>query len=149
MLPTQMSRRSRWSPRTLPEMRNEIDRLFENFFDGPAGDYGNFVPATDVIEEDDRFLINVELPGFNRDDVEVTMEQGTLTISGRRAAEREEEDDSFHLRERAFGRFSQSFSLPRSIDASNVEAHYDNGILRVEVPKAAEARSRKIEVDVS
>lgn len=149
MLPTQMSRRSRWTPRTLPEMRSEMNRLFEDFFDGRTGEYGNFVPAADVVEKDDRFLIDLELPGFEREDVEVTMEQGTLTIRGRRSTEREEKEENYHLRERAYGRFSRSFSLPRSIDPDEVEARYDNGILRVEVPKAAEARSRKIEVDVS
>lgn len=147
MLPT--TRRWSRTPRTLPDLRNEVERLFEDFFERPTGDFGSFTPAADLYETDEAFTVEMELPGFDRDDIDVTVEQGMLTVSGRRAAETEDRDESYHLRERSVGRFSRSFSLPASINADDVKARFENGVLRVDMPKAAEAKTRKIEVDVA
>ncbi len=149
MLPSETGTRlARTTPRNVPGLRNEIDRLFADFFERPSGDFGRFTPPADLYETDEAYEVEMELPGFSRDDVQVTIEQGMLTISGRRAEERTE-DENYHLRERSVGRFSRGFSLPASIEADQVEARFDEGLLRVTLPKAAEARTRKIEVDVS
>ena len=149
MLPnTTGSRLARTTPRNVPGLRNEIDRLFADFFERPSGDFGRFTPPADLYETDEAYNVEMELPGFSRDDINVTIEQGMLTISGRRARE-SAEDENYHLRERSVGRFSRSFSLPASIEADDVEARFDEGLLKVTLPKAAEARTRKIEVDVS
>lgn len=147
MLPA-TRRRSTRSPRTLPGLRNELDRLFEDFIDRPAGDFGRFPPAADLFETDDAFVVEMELPGFGHDDISVEVEEGTLTVSGRRETAAAEDED-FHLRERPVGRFSRTFSLPASIEAETVQARFDNGVLSVEMPKREEARTRKIEVDTS
>lgn len=147
MLPT--GRRSRRARSTgLPELRTEMDRLLSDFFDQGDGSVTSFAPPTDVYETDDAYVVESELPGFGHDDIEVTLDQGTLTIRGARESETERETDEYHLRERAAGQFERSFRLPRSIEAEDVKARFDQGILRVEVPKAAEARSRKIDVEV-
>jgi len=147
MLPT--GRRTRRTRSTgLPELRTEMDRLLSDFFEQGDGSVASFAPPTDVYETDGEYVVESELPGFSRDDIEVTLDQGTLTIRGSRETETERQTDEYHLRERAAGQFERSFRLPRSIDAEEVKARFDQGILRVEVPKAAEARSRKIDVEV-
>lgn len=148
MLPTgRRSRRTRSSG--LPELRTEMDRLLSDFFDEGDRSVARFAPATDLYETAEAYVVESELPGFDRDDLEVTLDQGTLTIRGRRETRTERDSEDFHLRERATGQFERSFGLPRSIEAENVEARFDQGVLRVEIPKAAEAKSREIDVEVS
>lgn len=147
MLPTSRRRTAR-SPSTLPGLRSELDRLFEEFLERPTEALGRFRPAADMYETDEAFVVEMELPGFRHEDIDVAVEEGALTVSGRREAETREDED-FHLRERSLGRFSRSFSLPTAIDPDDVNARFDNGILRVHMPKREEARTRKIEVDVS
>lgn len=132
----------------LPELRNEMDRLLSDFFGGRGNGstLGNFAPPTDLYETEDGYVLAAELPGFEREDIQVALEDGTLSITGRR--EESDRDVSFHRRERATGRFERRFRLPRSVKPEDIEARMENGILRVEVPKAEEARSRKIEVEV-
>lgn len=148
MLPTEPTRRRRGGTGSvLPELRTEMDRLLSDFFRGGNGStLGGFAPATDLRETEDEYVVEMELAGFRRDDVEVSLEGETLTISGRR--EVEAEDETYRRRERAAGRFERSFRLPRSVKPEDVEARMENGLLRVRVPKSEEARSRKIEVEV-
>jgi len=148
MLPTGRTAAGRRPPQTLPGFRNEINRLFEDFFERPGGNFGGFTPAADLYESNEAFVLEMELPGFTHDDVEVTIEQGVLTIRGVRRARAEESGETYHLRERASGRFSRSFALPSSVNADEVEASFEEGILTVDLPKASEAKPRKIEVNV-
>lgn len=148
MLPT-MSRRGDTGIRRLSDLRNEMDRLFEDMMGSTASrGTARWRPSSDIVETDDSYEIDVELPGFDRDDIEVTVDQGVLTVEGRRTFEAEEEGRTYHLRERASGRFSRSFSLPTSVNPDDVEAHFDQGVLRVHLPKQEQAKTRKIEVDV-
>lgn len=147
MLPTGRTRRGTRS--ALPELRTRMDSLLEDFFGGGRGNgsnLGSFAPPTDLYERENAYVLESELPGFSRDDIRVSLEDGMLSISGRR--EVTDEEKSYRRRERAEGRFERRFRLPRSVEAENVEARMENGILRVRVPKAEEARSRKIEVEV-
>lgn len=147
MLPTGRTRRGTRS--ALPELRTEMDRLLQDFFGGGHGNgstLGSFAPPTDLYETEDAYVVESELPGFRRDQIQVSLEDDTLSISGRR--EETAEGKSYRRRERAEGRFERRFRLPRSVRAEDVEARMENGVLRVRVPKAEEARSRKIEVEV-
>lgn len=149
MLPETRNRRTRSSQ--LPDLRWEMDRLLRDFFDtgsSTTGQLGPSAPAADLYETEDAFVAELELPGFDRENINVTMEQGVLTVSGTRSGEREESEGDFHLRERRTGRFQRSFRMPESIKPDDVEARFSNGVLEIRMPKAAEARTRKIEVDV-
>lgn len=139
--------------RNISDLRYEMDRLFENAFQDALGTTGRgrlsrWTPATNLVETADAYEVSMNLAGFDRDDIEVTVDQGVLTITGERAEEHEGEERNYHLKERSVGRFSRSFSLPTSVDAENVSATYENGVLRVDLPKQEEARTRKIEVSV-
>ena len=103
-------------------------------------------PEADFYETENEFVLEMDLPGFQQDDVELTVEKGVLSISGERTIERDEEKGNYHLRERSWGKFSRSFSIPHTIDADGVEAEFNKGVLTVKMPKAAEALARKIQI---
>ena len=145
MLPTTRSTRTnrpaaRWS------LMPEIDYLFDDLVGRTSAGWTGWNPSADLFENDDAYVLEMELPGFSREDIELTVERNVLTVSGQRSAEEETESVTYHLRERGTARFSRSFALPRSMDAEGVEARFDNGVLTVTLPKAAEARPKRIEV---
>lgn len=154
MLPTmRRTRNGGTGLRNVSDLRYEMDRLFENAFESALGasNWGRVIgwtPATNLVETADAYEVSLDLAGFDRDDIEVTVDQGVLTITGERTEEHEGEERNYHLKERSVGRFSRSFSLPSSVDAESVTANYENGVLRVDLPKQEEARTRKIEVSV-
>jgi len=137
-----------WStpPADLESMRREMDRLFESLSGvagfGPAGVF----PPINVSETGEALVVRAELPGIKPDKLDITVEDNTLTIAGEREMERESENVSYHRREREWGTFRRSFSMPVRVDADKVRARYVNGILTVELPKAAEARPKQIAV---
>jgi len=108
-----------------------------------------WAPAVDIIEDDKEYLIKAELPEVPKDAVKVTMEGGTLTISGERKAEKEEKNRKFHRIERYYGRFVRSFAIPEDAEDSKVNAEYKAGVLRVHLTKTEKARPKQIEVKVS
>ena len=108
-----------------------------------------WAPAVDIIEDDKEYLIKVELPEVPKEAVKVTMEGGTLTISGERKAEKEEKNRKFHRVERYYGRFVRSFSIPEDAEDSKVNAEFKDGVLRVHLAKSEKARPKQIEVKVS
>lgn len=137
----------RWDPvRDLASM--EIDRLNRMFADFYGQPYGRgWVPAVDVFESDNHeFVIKAELPDMKRDDINVTFENGTLTLSGERRAEYETSRDRFHRIERQHGSFSRSFTLPATVDASRIAASYKDGVLTVRVPQREDAKPKQIAV---
>lgn len=136
------------SERSIPDLRREMDSLLSNFFRHSREDWGGWTPPTDLYETAGAYTVEMELPGFRRDEIEVTVERGVLSVSGGRSVRSGDGGASYHLRERPAGRFSRRFSLPASIDAEGVEAAIDGGILRIRIPKAEEARPRRIEVSV-
>src|SRR5438034_9058435 len=120
----------RWEPvRELTTLQNEMNRLFSSFFDSPAG-AGNggtqglrrWMPAMDLVETDDHFVLRADLPGLSEDDVKIEFDDGTLTVSGERGAEHETKREGYHRVERAFGSFSRSLTLPQGIDPEAVTA---------------------------
>ncbi|MCX7722332.1 MAG: Hsp20/alpha crystallin family protein [Verrucomicrobiae bacterium] len=150
-----MNTLSRWDPfKELDELHNRLTSLFGRApVRHQAGKeesitVAEWVPLVDVIEDENEYLIKVELAGLSKDDVKVTVEGGTLTISGERKIEKEEKGKRFHRVERAYGSFMRSFTLPDDADAANVTAEFKDGVLRVHLPKAKAAKPRQIEVKI-
>jgi len=108
-----------------------------------------WAPLVDIAEDEKEYLIKVELPEVQKDDVKVTVESGTLTISGERKAEKEQKGRKFHRVERFYGRFERSFSIPDDATADDVKAEFKDGVLRVHLAKSEKARPKQIEVKVS
>jgi HSP20 family protein len=146
MLPS-LTRRNPNSPfEALWDMRREVDRLFN----GVTTTYENAtwtLPA-EVIETANEMTFRLDAPGLNREDIDLTVENNVLTVSGERKWEHEEgkPEGEYHIFERRYGRFERSFALPRRVDASRIDAHYENGVLTVTMPKLEAAKPRRIEV---
>jgi len=146
----------RWEPvRELTTLQNEMNRLFSSFFDTPAGG-GNgstqglrrWVPAMDLVETDDHFVLKADLPGLGPDDVNIEVEDNILTISGERKVEHETEREGFHRVERASGAFRRSLTLPEGVDLEDIAASFDNGVLEIRIPKPEERKPRKVSISV-
>jgi HSP20 family protein len=144
---------SRWDPfQDLQSFRDEMNRTLGRWFSREEGDEPaarRWMPALDVTESKDAYHIDVEVPGMRPEDINVTVDQGMLTVQGERRSEEEKGDRSYHRVERRYGAFRRSISLPRDVDASRVQASYDNGVLRLEVPKAEGSQAKRIEVKQS
>jgi HSP20 family protein len=127
-------------------LRREIDRLFEDTFGRGEGGTG-WTPAVDIRENQNQLQLDVELPGLDPEEVEITAENGVLTIRGEKQIERKEGDDSrYHVVERSYGSFLRSFQLPQGLDESRIEATFNNGILSVHIPKSALPQPKKIQI---
>jgi HSP20 family protein len=127
-------------------LRREIDRLFEDTFG--RDNMSAWTPAVDIRETQNELRLDLELPGINPDDVEITTDNGVLTVRGEKHSERKEgEDESrYHIVERSYGSFTRSFQLPQGLDDSRIEATCDNGILSIHIPKAALPQPKKIQI---
>jgi HSP20 family protein len=144
----------RWEPlRELSSLQTEMNRLFNTVFDAPAAP-GNgstmrrWVPAMDLLETADHFVLRADLPGMTQDDVNIELEDSTLTVSGERKSEHEDKQEGYYRVERAFGSFSRSLTLPKGIDADAVTANFENGVLEIRVPKPEERKPRRISIAV-
>ena len=141
---------SRWDPfRDLLQVQDELNRLFGRTYGGRAGDSvsaGGWAPSIDIHETPDAFVIDADLPGVRHEDVEISVEDGTLTLRGERSTSSEISDESYHRVERRYGAFFRSIALPSAIKDDAIEASYDNGVLTITVPKAEQAKPRRIEV---
>jgi HSP20 family protein len=129
-------------------LQREIDRLFDEFGHASWSPFANGGAAVsmDLAETKDAFELTVELPGLEEKDVEVTLSDRLLTVSGEKKAEREEKDKNYRLVERSYGSFSRAIELPADIDAAGVKASFDQGVLKVTVPRVVKAEPKKIEV---
>jgi HSP20 family protein len=144
----------RWEPlREFSTLQNEMNRLFNTVFDSPApagngGTMRRWLPAMDLIETDDHFVLRADLPGLGEEDVNIEVEDRVLTISGERKAEHETTKEGYHRVERAFGAFSRSLTLPEGIDPEAVAATFDRGVLEVRIPKPEERKPRRVAIQV-
>jgi HSP20 family protein len=141
----------RWDPfRDLVSIQDELNRLFGRTFTGgetlrpSAG--GAWMPPMDVFETEGEIVAKVELPGIEPGDVEVAVEDSTLTVSGTREFSGEVNEESYHRVERRYGQFTRAITLPQTADTEKVEAHFDKGVLTIEVPKVERAKPKKIEI---
>jgi HSP20 family protein len=105
-----------------------------------------WLPAVELVEKDGEFLLTAEIPGMSKEDVTVSVEDNVLTLKGEKKFEREEEKDRMYIREREYGTFTRSFTLPRNVEASKIKAEYHDGVVEVHMPKGAEAKGRHIEI---
>jgi HSP20 family protein len=127
-------------------LRREIDRLFEDTFSGNGSQPG-WSPSANIRESKDSLSFEFELPGLKPDQVEVTCDNGVLTVRGERREERKEgEEGRYHLVERTYGSFSRSFQLPQNVDEDQIDASFEDGLLTVRVPKAALPQPRRIDI---
>jgi HSP20 family protein len=144
----------RWEPvRELNSLQQEMNRLFSTFFDTPTGGNGNttarrWIPAMDLVETDDHYVLTADLPGLAEGDIDLEFEGDVLTLSGERKAEHSERREGFYRLERATGAFSRSLTLPEGIDPEAVKAKFDNGVLEVRIPKPEQRKPRKVAIQV-
>jgi HSP20 family protein len=145
----------RWEPaREINSLQQEMNRLFSTFFDTPAagtaggGGVRRWVPAMDLVETDDHFVLRADLPGMSESDVDLSLEDNVLTLSGERRTEREEQGEGFYRLERASGAFSRSLTLPEGVDADTIAASFDKGVLEVRIPKPEQRKPRKLQIAV-
>src|SRR5947209_7130427 len=127
----------------------ELASFFENFTEPTGKDQltaGTFVPPVDVYEDEQNLVLKLEVPGVNEGDINVSVENNTLTIQGERNFEKEEKEENFHRIERRYGSFMRTFRLPNTVDSEKVEASYEKGILKIMLAKRAEAKPRQIKV---
>ena len=143
----------RWEPlREFSTLQNEMNRLFNTVFDAPAPAHGvarRWMPAMDLVETKDHFVVRADLPGLTEGDISIELEDNVLTLSGERKAEHEDRQEGYYRVERAFGSFSRSLTLPRGVDADAVSATFDKGVLEVRIPKPEERKPRRISISGS
>jgi HSP20 family protein len=142
----------RWQARGLArspfrELAREMEEAFGRFF--PAWSVERsyaWMPAVDMVEEKDEIVVKADLPGLDQKDIEVTVQNGTLTIRGERKEEKEEKKEDYYCAERSYGAFVRSLPLPKGVDADKVKATFKKGVLEVYLPKAKEAKGKTVEV---
>lgn len=144
----------RWEPvRELNTIQSEINRLFNSFFDAPVsageGVGRRWLPAMDLVEADDHYVLRADLPGLSHDDVQIEVEDDVLTVSGERKAEHEQRGEGYHRLERSYGSFSRSLTLPEGVDPEAVQASFDRGVLEVRIPKPEQRKPRRVSIGVS
>jgi HSP20 family protein len=147
-----MTRLVRWNPyREMSELINAVDRLVDSRSMMPrmawrtSSDW-DWNIALDVSEDEDQYVVKASLPGINPDDLDISIESNMITIKGEVKEESESDSRRYHLRERRFGSFCRSFSLPNSVDADSIDATYEDGVLTLSLPKVEEAKAKRIEV---
>jgi HSP20 family protein len=144
----------RWEPaREISSLQQEVNRLFNTFFDAPAATAGNggarrWVPAMDLVETDDHFVLRADLPGLSESDVDLSLEENVLTLKGERKVEHEARGEGFYRVERATGAFSRSLTLPEGVDGDAITATFDKGVLEVRIPKPEQRKPRKLQITV-
>jgi HSP20 family protein len=143
----------RWEPvRELNTIQNEMNRLFNTFFE-TSGTQGTgqttarrWLPAMDLVESGEDFVLRADLPGLSEEDVNIELEDNVLTISGERKSEHEERKEGYYRLERASGSFSRSLTLPEGVDPEKVRASFDRGVLEVRIPKPEQRKPRKVTI---
>jgi HSP20 family protein len=142
----------RWEPvRELNTIQNEMNRLFNTFFEAPAQGASpaatrRWLPAMDLVESGDEFVLRADLPGLDEKDVNIELEDNVLTISGERKSEHEERTEGYYRLERASGSFSRSLTLPEGVDPEKVQARFERGVLEVRIPKPEQRKPRKVTI---
>src|SRR3954447_6488893 len=140
----------RWDPtREVDSLQSEMNRLFDTFFGGGRANNGaarRWVPPMDLVEAEDHLVLKADLPGLDSDDVNIEIKDGVLTVAGERKTEHEERADGFYRVERGFGSFSRSMSLPEHVNAEDISANFDKGVLEIRIPKPADRKPHRVEI---
>jgi len=142
---------TRWDPfRDVVALQNRVNSLFREMNEGDSPlTTGSFVPAVDIYEDPKKVVLKLEVPGIEEKDLDVLVENNTLTVKGERKFEKEEKEENFHRIERRYGSFYRAFTLPSTVDTENVAASYNAGVLKLELKKKAEAQPKQIEIKVA
>lgn len=130
----------------LTGMQQEMNRLFDELFGESRGDEGSWLPAVDVSETDNEMIVRAELPGMAQEDIEVNLQENVLTLKGEKKKEEKEEQENFHRVERSYGSFSRTLTLPANVKAEQIQASFKDGVLLITLPKAEEAKTKKIAI---
>ena len=143
----------RWEPlREVASIQNEMNRLFGTVFDSQSPGNGSamrrWMPAMDLVETEDHFVLRADLPGLTEADVDLSLEDNVLTLSGERKSEHEEHGEGFYRVERATGSFSRSLTLPEGVDGDAIAARFEHGVLEVRIPKPEARKPRKLQIQV-
>jgi HSP20 family protein len=143
---------TRWEPfREFSTLQDRMNRLFRET-QGNSQDEtltsSSFAPAVDVYEDEHNVTLKIEVPGIDEKDIDVRIENNTLTVHGERKIEKEEKEENYRRVERQYGSFTRTFNLPPTVDSEKVQADYDKGVLNITLPKKAEAKPKQIKVNV-
>ena len=147
---------TRWEPlrefSTMQDRMNRMNRLFRESYSPEAPEEAltttNFAPLVDIYEDEHNITLKLEVPGIDEKDIDVRIDNNTLTVHGERKIEKDEKEENFRRVERQYGSFTRSFTLPSSVDASQVRADYAQGVLNIKLAKKAEAKPKQIKVNV-
>src|SRR5207302_10235282 len=142
---------TRWDPfREFSTLQDRMNRLFRDSYSDreEALTTSTFAPPVDVYEDEHNVTLKIEVPGIDEKDLDVRVENNTLTVHGERKFEKEEKEENFRRIERQYGSFTRSFTLPNTVDTESIHANYDKGILKVRLAKKAEAKPKQIKVNV-
>ncbi len=143
---------TRWDPlREFSTLQDRMNRLVHGSFgDGreEALTTSSFAPAVDVYEDEHNITLKIEVPGIDEKDLDIRVENNTLTVHGERKFEKDEKEDNYRRVERQYGSFTRSFTLPNTVDSDSVSANYDKGVLKIKLAKKAEAKPKQIKVSV-
>jgi len=142
---------TRWDPfREVVSLQNRVNSLFREMNEGDSPlTTASFVPAVDVYEDSKKVVLKLEVPGIDEKDLDVRVENHTLTVKGERKFEKEEKEENFHRIERRYGSFYRAFTLPSTVDTEHINASYNQGVLKLELDKKAEAQPKQIKVNVA
>ena len=144
---------TRWEPfREFATLQDRMNRLFRESLNEDGREEAlltsSFAPAVDVYEDEHNVTLKIEVPGINEKDIDVRIENNTLTVHGERKIEKEEKEENYRRVERQYGSFTRTFNLPTTVDSDKVSANYDKGVLKIALPKKAEAKPKQIKVNV-
>src|ERR1700674_3374272 len=144
---------TRWEPfREFSTLQYRMNRLFSDSFGPEAQDQSlaasGFAPPVDVYEDEHNITLKIEVPGIDEKDIDVRIENNTLTVHGERKFEKEEKEENYRRVERQYGSFTRTFNLPSTVDHENVQADYEKGVLKIKLAKKAEAKPKQIKVNV-
>lgn len=137
----------------IEKVRSEMDRFLDTFLfgvpqKGDSWEKAEWLPAVDVAETNNEVVVNVEAPGMDPKEFEISLKEGTLTISGEKKQEKVEGEEDYHLVERRYGTFTRSILLPQEVESDKISASYKNGVLTVTLPKSREAKKKEVKVKV-
>ena len=141
---------TRWDPfREVVSLQNRMNNLFREMTENDSPlTTANFVPAVDIYEDAKKVVLKLEVPGIEEKDLDIRVENNTLTVKGERKFEKEEKEENFHRIERRYGSFYRAFTLPQTVDAEHINASYQAGVLKLELSKKPEAQPKQIKVNV-
>jgi HSP20 family protein len=133
-------------------LRGELDRLFDDFFgstlrkNGDGAPQGVWSPAVNVREDENNYYVEAEVPGMNKDDLQIEVENNVLSLRGERRFEKKDDKENYHFVERSYGNFYRSFALPKNVDGEKIQAEYKDGVLHITLPKRPEVKPKKVSI---